>query len=85
MKPVTPSGSTKEQINMTKVEELEAEIREEENNEKEIERQIRDIDQEMENLEGNGLSQPEATGKQEVREQVQEPGGKHVCRNLKSS
>ena len=63
--------NTKEQINMTKVEELEAEIKEVEDNEKEIERQIRDIDEEMENLEGNGLSQPEATG----RQGVQEPGG----------
>ena len=55
VKPVRPSGpamgdNTKEQINMTKVEELEAEIKEVEDNEKEIERQIRDIDEEMENL-----------------------------------
>ena len=60
---------------MTKVEDIEAEIQEEENNEEDIRRQIQDIDQEMEKLEENGLSQPEATGRQEVREQVQEPGG----------
>ena len=60
---------------MTKVKELEAGIQEVENNEEEIKKQIRGIDQEMENLEGNGLSQPEATGSQEVRDQVQEPGG----------
>ena len=65
---------------MTRVEDIEAEIQEEENNEEDIRKQIQDIDEEMakfekEKLGEDGLSQPEATGSQEVREQVQEPGG----------
>ena len=93
MNPVRPSVNTKEQINMTKVEDIKAEIQEEENNEEDIRKQIQDIDEEMEkiekdnleteklekeSLEEDGLSQPEATGSQEVREQVQEPGGEAV-------
>ena len=76
---------------MTKVEDdIKKEIEQEENNAEDIRKQIQDIDEEMEkiekdnleteklqkeSLEEDGLSQPEATGSQEVREQVQEPGG----------
>ena len=75
---------------MTKVEDIEKEIKEEETKEEDIRKQIQDIDEEMEkiekdnletemlekeSLEEDGLSQPEATGSQEVREQAQELGG----------
>ena len=82
MEPVRPSGNTKEQINMTKVEEIQAKIEEEDRKQKEIQKEIEEIDKEMEKLDENGLSQQEATGDQEVRDQVQELVGGEVVVHL---
>jgi uncharacterized protein YpuA (DUF1002 family) len=51
VKPVRPSGNTKEQINMTNVEVIKEKIQQEQDNEDDIRKQIQDIDEELEKLE----------------------------------